>query len=169
MPHHTAGQAPAQVTWLMWPSGPDVYSRLPAKHRHPSTLPRPMSSPYRHGNHYGVRQHERSGGSAANSDLQVWLQSESSQPPGIVVPYVLSPSDTALRYSIGIISRGPSGRSEIRQGGTVWLHAGTPTPLSRISINPSAAANCVVNLALNQEGKPQRHYDFDCSARVADE
>lgn len=104
----------------------------------------------------------------ANTDLQVWLQSQSTQPPGIVVPYVLSTSDTTLRYSIGIISTSPAGRSEIRQGGTVWVHAYTPTPLSRISITPAAAGRCVVNLALNQEGKPQRQYDFDCNTPDTD-
>src|SRR5690606_7799358 len=77
----------------------------------------------------------------ANTDLQVWLQSQSTQPPGIVVPYVLSTSDTTLRYSIGIVSTSPAGRSEIRQGGTVWVHAYTPTPLSRISITPTGASS----------------------------
>lgn len=105
----------------------------------------------------------------ANTDLQVWLQSQSTQPPGIVVPYVLSTSDTTLRYSIGVISTSPAGRSEIRQGGTVWVHAYTPTPLSRISITSAAVSSCTVNLALNQYGKPQRQYDFDCSKRDADD
>ncbi|MGE4370090.1 MAG: hypothetical protein AB7E12_10455 [Burkholderiaceae bacterium] len=98
----------------------------------------------------------------ADADLHVWL--ETQHQPEQVIPYVMSRNEQTVRYQIDVFTSNSHGKSQVRQGGKVWLSANQPTPLSRLSITPRPFGRCTLNVAISQEGQPERTYDFDCPA-----
>ncbi|NYT70305.1 curli-like amyloid fiber formation chaperone CsgH [Pusillimonas noertemannii] len=103
----------------------------------------------------------------ADTDLQVWLETQAQTRPGIIVPYVQSSHSTHLRYLLRTtVTRGGSS-SRVSQGGMLEVPAGTAVPLPRLAVS-QPDGQCRIELVLAEKKGSERHYEFDCaSARPA--
>lgn len=95
-------------------------------------------------------------------NLQVWLDAQSTPTQTLVIPYLQSPRELQLQYRLHLVRHGAAGNSDIAQGGAVRLLANQPTALSRLSFDANAAADCNIDLQLQQEGQTVGVYHFDC-------
>ncbi|MCQ9616452.1 hypothetical protein L1889_06805 [Paenalcaligenes niemegkensis] len=95
-------------------------------------------------------------------DLQVWLAAAGTLKPGIVIPYVQSPTNTKLRYELTTTQSSAAGTSTIRQGGDIQLHANEPRAITEMTIHSTDDASCNIQLVFeNTEGK-EMLYTFSC-------
>jgi curli production protein len=94
--------------------------------------------------------------------IDLWLDWQLQSQPAIVVPYVKSASETALRYRVVLKKAGRSGQASIAQGGTLELRAGVAAPLSRISIDRSPGDGCRVEVTLLPSNAASQVRRFDC-------
>jgi len=98
----------------------------------------------------------------ADVDLQVWLAAAGTQKPGVVIPYVQSPTATTLKYKLTTTHSSPAGTSVIQQGGDLHLHANQPQAITEMSLRSNSAASCNIQLLFeNAEGK-EMLYNFRC-------
>lgn len=97
-----------------------------------------------------------------DSDIQVWLEMQNSTQPGVIVPYVQSTVDKRLNYRVRVIRENRSGRSEISQGGSVFMTAARATALGKMSLSVKDEDVCEIELILTESGKPADRYRFDC-------
>ena len=98
----------------------------------------------------------------ADTDIQVWLETEARTHPPQVVPYVQSDKTADIRYTIGVLAQGKSGRTRMSQGGRLALEPGQPKALGKISLSLDPAQECTISIAINQNGAPAREYEFSC-------
>ncbi|SHI36688.1 curli-like amyloid fiber formation chaperone CsgH [Pollutimonas bauzanensis] len=99
---------------------------------------------------------------AADSDIQVWLETFAKTQPAVIVPYVKSTENMTLRYKVRAVRQGSGGKSVLGQGGVVTIVANVPAALSRMSLNRSPADDCQIDLILTESGAGERRYHFDC-------
>lgn len=98
----------------------------------------------------------------ADTDLQVWLDSQPNAGQTTIVPYIKSTREMQLHYQLSLIQSGNSGTSRISQGGTVDLRAQQPTALSRLALSPNKGGGCSIDLALRDGERELGNYHFDC-------
>ena len=98
----------------------------------------------------------------ADADMNVWLETLSASQPSVIVPYVQSAADRRVTYRVKVIKEGKSGRSEISQGGSVFMQASRATALGRMSMSVGEQDNCRIEVTLTEAGKPAGEYQFDC-------
>lgn len=98
----------------------------------------------------------------ADSDIQVWLEAQTQSRPSVIVPYVQSTVDKSVAYRVRVTKENNSGRSEISQGGTIFMMATKPTPLGKMSLSIGDADVCEIELTLTETGKASDKYRFDC-------
>lgn len=99
---------------------------------------------------------------AADTNLQVWLDTLPGTQPSVIIPYVQSHEDGTVQYQLSAIKQGLSGISTISQSGGVRLKANTPTALTRFSLSVGAQDQCKVELVLFANGNPAGTYKFAC-------
>lgn len=92
----------------------------------------------------------------ADADIQVWLETDARTQPSVIVPYVRSALDNAVRYKVRAVRDNPGGHSEISQSGTVRLQADTPAALGRMSLSRTAGDSCYVELILQPINSPHK-------------
>ena len=99
----------------------------------------------------------------ADTDLQVWLETQSQPRPGVIVPYVQSSHSTNLRYLLRTTVVNGGGSSRVSQGGALDVPADTAVALPRLAIS-QPAGDCLIELVLTEKWGDERHYEFDCSS-----
>lgn len=97
-----------------------------------------------------------------DTDIQVWLETEARTHPPQVVPYVQSEKTVDIRYTVGVLAQGKSGRTRMSQGGRLTLESGQPKALGKISLTLDSTEECSISIAINQNGAPAHQYDFSC-------
>ncbi len=98
----------------------------------------------------------------ADSDIQVWLDSQPNGGQLLMVPYVKTARNMKLTYQLKLIQNRKSDHSNVRQGGTVMLHAASATPLSRIVITPITDGECRLEVTLHEGEQMLENYSFTC-------
>lgn len=98
----------------------------------------------------------------ADTDLQVWLETQSHVNPEVIVPYVQSNHQTQLRYLLRTTLSQNGSRSRISQGGALDVPADTAVALPRLSITPPNG-DCRIELILTEKMGSEKHYEFDCT------
>jgi len=98
----------------------------------------------------------------ADADIQVWLETFSQTPPGIVVPYVRPPHDATLHYRVLVVKQGHTGRSLISQAGMVQTQASIPAALGHISVSHEPEDECHIDLILSERGSNALNFRFPC-------
>lgn len=98
----------------------------------------------------------------ADSDVQVWLDMLERVRPGMVVPYVQSEQNQALRYRVRVVQEGHDGKVVIGQSGAVSVLANTPTALSRFSVTRKPDTQCEIEIILTDKQMRQTRYRFEC-------
>ena len=98
----------------------------------------------------------------ADADIQVWLEAVAQSRPSVIVPVVQSAVDKQVDYRVRVIREREGGRSEVSQGGTVFMPAATPTPLGRMSVSLKDGDICEIELTFLQSGKLVDERRFDC-------
>lgn len=98
----------------------------------------------------------------ADMNLQVWLETVPDARPRIIVPYVQSPAAGDLQYKLTVTRQGPSGSSNISQGGGIHIRANSPTALTRLSLSIDENDSCHIELILLSDGVASGAYQFDC-------
>lgn len=99
----------------------------------------------------------------AGADLQVWLETfYSKTQPAFIVPYVRSKEDTHLTYRLNTVKVGRSGRSELKQSGSVEVQAGVPVAIVRMSVTRDAGDECQIDLYLQEAQSGEKEYHFEC-------
>ncbi len=98
----------------------------------------------------------------ADTNLQVWLDTQAQLGQTVLIPYVKSVKDVQVDYKMSVIKTGKSGNSRIDQGGKVHANAAEPTALSRMSINLQKEDECHIELKLHNGNEELGTYNFDC-------
>lgn len=98
----------------------------------------------------------------ADADMNVWLEMLSASKPSVIVPYVQSAADKNVSYRVKVVKEGKSGRSEISQGGSLFMPASKAMALGRMSLSVSDQDNCHIEVTFTEAGKPAGKYLFDC-------
>ncbi|TCT10432.1 curli-like amyloid fiber formation chaperone CsgH [Paralcaligenes ureilyticus] len=98
----------------------------------------------------------------ADTNLQVWLETNANTTPSIVVPYVQSSEEKKIHYELHAIKKGRAGTSEVSQSGIVRVLAKMPTALSGMALSASKDDTCQIVLILAEGGVPVGNYHFDC-------
>jgi hypothetical protein len=98
----------------------------------------------------------------ADADMNVWLETLSASQPSVIVPYVQSAADKNVKFRVKVVREGSSGRSEISQGGALFVPASKAMALGRMSVNVGAQDNCHIEVTFTEAGKPAGEYRFDC-------
>lgn len=99
----------------------------------------------------------------ADTDLQVWLETQAQSRPGVIIPYVQSSQPTHLRYLLRTIVTHGGNSSRLSQGGVLNVPARTAVALPRLSIS-QPDGECRVELVLSEKAGPEKRFEFDCSA-----
>ena len=99
----------------------------------------------------------------ADTDLQVWLETQAQAQHEIIVPYIQSHHSTRLRYLLRTKVKQASGSSTISQGGALEVPADTATPLPKLLLN-TINGECRIELILSEKTGPEQRYEFDCSS-----
>ncbi|MDX3893313.1 curli-like amyloid fiber formation chaperone CsgH [Pusillimonas sp.] len=100
----------------------------------------------------------------ADTDLQVWLETQAQPRPGVIVPYVQSSHSTNLRYLLRTTVVNGGGSSGVSQGGALNVPAGTAVALPRLAISQSSG-ECLIELVLTESKGAEKRYEFDCSTQ----
>ncbi len=98
----------------------------------------------------------------ADTDIQVWLDSQPSAAQTVVIPYVKTITDRQLNYRLIVIQIGKSGTSRISQGGTINADAAQPIALSRLSLGLKKEDACSIEVTLREDEQKVGNYRFDC-------
>lgn len=98
----------------------------------------------------------------ADSDIQVWLEAASRNQPSLIVPYVKSGHQATLQYKVEARKEGKTGKSVLRQGGSVTIYPGQILSLGSMSLSRNTHDTCFVVLSLYEQGKNVAVYRFDC-------
>ncbi|MBB5214322.1 curli-like amyloid fiber formation chaperone CsgH [Parapusillimonas granuli] len=98
----------------------------------------------------------------ADSDIQAWLEAASRAQPSLIVPYVRSGHQATLRYRVEASKEGRSGKSVLKQGGSVTIYPGQAVNLGTMSLTREAGDVCSVVLSLYEKEKIVGNYRFDC-------
>lgn len=98
----------------------------------------------------------------ADADMNVWLETLSASQPSVIVPYVQSAADKNVSFRVKMVKEGKGGRSEVSQGGTLFVPAAKAVALGRMSVNVGAQDNCHIEVSFTEAGKPAGEYRFDC-------
>lgn len=98
----------------------------------------------------------------ADTNLQVWLDSQPNAGQLIIIPYVKTAREMQLHYRLNLIQSSNSGNSRISQGGTVKVSAASATPLSRVVIAPNKDGGCKIEVTLREGEQEVGNYRFDC-------
>ena len=99
----------------------------------------------------------------ADTDLQVWLETQSHVYPEVIVPYVQSNHQTRLRYLLRTTLNQNGSSSRISQGGALDVPADTAVALPRLSVSPPNG-DCKIELILTEKIGAEKHYEFDCTS-----
>lgn len=99
----------------------------------------------------------------ADTNLQVWLETQAHSRPPVIVPYVQSSHHANLRYLLRTIVSHNGGSSRVSQGGALEVPADTPVALPRLTISP-VNGECRIELVLSGKQGADQHYEFDCSS-----
>jgi curli production protein len=99
---------------------------------------------------------------AADTNLQVWLDTVPGTQPSVVIPYVQSHANGIVRYQLSATKQGLGGTSTINQSGDVRLRANTPTALTRFSLSVGKQDHCEIKLVLFANGNRAGSYQFEC-------
>ena len=98
----------------------------------------------------------------ADVDLQVWLAAAGTLKPGVVIPYVQSPTNTTLKYKLTTTHSSPTGTSVIQQGGDLQLNANQPKAITEMSLQSNAVDSCNIQLHFENADGKQMLYSFRC-------
>lgn len=98
----------------------------------------------------------------ADSDIQAWLEAASRSQPSLIVPYVKSGHQATLQYEIEARKEGKSGKSVLRQGGSVTIYPGQTVNLGSMTLSRNMHDICFVVLSLYEREKKVANYRFDC-------
>ena len=98
----------------------------------------------------------------ADTDIQVWLETEQRTQPQIIIPYIKSPNSQLVRYTVETVRVADQGRTQLRQSGAVKLGANQAAALGRIAISRSPEDNCVVTLTLLAGHRLEKRYRISC-------
>lgn len=98
----------------------------------------------------------------ADTDLQVWLDTQANTSQRMLVPYVKSVRDIQVTYRMDVIQRGGAGTSRISQQGKVDAIAAQPTALGRVALGLQNVGECRVEITLRENQKDLGVYNFDC-------
>lgn len=98
----------------------------------------------------------------ADTNLQVWLETDANTRPAMIIPYVQSEKNRSIHYRLYAIKDGRSGTSRVSQSGTIRVLAKQPTAISRMSISTNKSDSCRIELILAEGGFPVGKYSFDC-------
>ncbi|WDR02160.1 curli-like amyloid fiber formation chaperone CsgH [Devosia algicola] len=86
----------------------------------------------------------------ANADqLRCGLETTTSNGTVALEARLVSPTDLSGTYRLSIISSGPSGRSNINQGGGFSARANEDVVLGRVSLNSNAKSNVDFEVSAN--------------------
>jgi|GEM_PF-1768395 len=99
----------------------------------------------------------------ADTDLQVWLETQANVRPEVIVPYVQSNHQTNLRYLLRTTVRHNGNSSRVSQGGVLEVPAHTAVALPRLAVSPSNG-ECLVELVLTEKTGSDKRFEFDCSS-----
>jgi hypothetical protein len=99
-----------------------------------------------------------------NSDVQVWLDTQTIAGQMQIVPYVAIKKERRVNYRINVIRQGGRGnRIQISQSGRTDVQAATPTVLSRLAVGNSPEVQCSVNVVLRDGVRELGTYHFECA------
>lgn len=98
----------------------------------------------------------------ADSDIQVWLDTQGRVQPRTIVPYVVSQQAQELRYRVRTVQEGNGGRSVIGQSGAVTLTENSPAALSRIALSQQPGARCEIEVVVTGADKKAQRFLFEC-------
>lgn len=99
----------------------------------------------------------------ADSDIQVWLDTQHAATQAVIVPYVQSAIDARLQYRISLVQRSGGNTSQVSQQGVVELTAGQPARISRLTVNATPDGSCNLDIVLRDQGNELARFNFDCS------
>lgn len=103
----------------------------------------------------------------ADTDLQVWLETQAHTRPEVIVPYVQSSQATNLRYLLRTTVTHGGGSSRISQGGALDVPAHTAVALPGLAIS-QPGGQCRIELVLTERTGDDKRYEFDCREARAD-
>lgn len=98
----------------------------------------------------------------ADTNLQVWLETDANTRPAMLIPYVQSDKNRNMHYQLYAIKDGRSGSSRVSQSGTIQVLAKQPTAISRMSLSTNKSDSCRIELILAEGGLPLGKYSFAC-------
>lgn len=99
---------------------------------------------------------------SADVDLQVWLAAAGTLKPGVVIPYVQSPTNTTLQYKLTTTRSSPAGTSTIQQGGDIHLAANQPLAIAEMSLQSNADTHCSIQLTFRNPEGEELLFTFSC-------
>ncbi len=98
----------------------------------------------------------------ADTDLQLWLDTQVQAQQTQIVIYAQSPRPTELGYRLSFIQRGPHGQSSVQQAGQKTLLAGQPLALSHLAMRLHEGDDCRIELTTRADEQAPVVHLFDC-------